>query len=95
MAELRPWMVTDERPGPEALAVTAEQARLLARCCSGLTVRQRQLLVLHYQDGHNWAQIALRWQVSEAAVCQMHGRLLVRLRGSLAALRITRLDEVA
>lgn len=59
-----------------------------------MPARHRQLLDWRYRDEMTFAAIAARWQVSEAAVHRMHGRILAALLRRFRERRITRLDEV-
>lgn len=65
---------------PEA----AHQKDLLILVDQCLSVAERDIVTLRYQDGQTLAQIGRLLGISESRVCQLHGRILGRLYRRLA-----------
>ena len=45
--------------------------------------RDRLVLQLYYLEGHTLAEIGARLGVTESRVCQLHSRMITRLRGRM------------
>jgi len=82
--------VADLLEGAEPDPVTVVQARELMRglnaAVAGLGERDRRVVQLYYLEGRTLAEIGRVLGVTESRVCQLHSRLVGRLRGQLEEL---------
>lgn len=60
---------------------------LLVKIRASLQPIEWRVLELHYLDGLSGKEVARRLELSAARICQIHGRVLSRLKSRLAALR--------
>lgn len=81
-------LVDDARPDPMVVVQARETTRQLAEAVSGLGDRDRIVLYLYYVENHTLAEIGRRLGVTESRVCQLHSRLVGRLRGRLEELAV-------
>ncbi|MFP5022969.1 RNA polymerase sigma factor FliA [Pseudonocardia phyllosphaerae] len=66
--------------------VVAEQGEIRAALCAAIALldeRDRLVVQLYYLENRTLAEIGARLGVTESRVCQLHGRLILRLRGRL------------
>ena len=68
---------------PRAWSVKAEIEDKLCEAISTLEDRERALLAMYYSDGLTFREIGLVMEVTESRICQMHTRILFRLRARL------------
>jgi RNA polymerase sigma factor for flagellar operon FliA len=61
---------------------------LLAKIRSSLLPVEWQVLQLHYLEGMSGKQVARRLRLSASRICQIHGRVLDRLKQRLAAVAV-------
>lgn len=80
MADLLP---DDEAPDPVAVAEHAETVRELVGAVRALGERDRQVVRLYYLENRTLAEIGRLLGVTESRVCQLHARLVTRLRTRL------------
>lgn len=71
-------------PDPLQQLAEADERAYLARAVELLDERDRLLLALYYQEGLTLKEIGCVLEVSESRVCQLHTRVLARLRKLLA-----------
>ena len=71
---------------PEISTEMSERRDALARAVAELPERERLVLALYYDEDLTFKEIGRILGVSEARVCQIHGRALMRLRTRLAPL---------
>jgi len=75
---------SEEASPPEfALIDTRERMKVIGPLLDRLNAREREVLVLHYDKGLNFAEIATRRGVSRAAIHSTHSRALRRVRNWL------------
>jgi RNA polymerase sigma factor for flagellar operon FliA len=60
--------------------IAQEEKERLAAAIESLPERYRHLLALYYQEGLTLKEVGLVLEVSESRVCQLHARILARLR---------------
>jgi RNA polymerase sigma factor for flagellar operon FliA len=77
----------DELPddAAESPADPVDRADLLRRIEASLSPVEWRVLRLHYLDGLSGKEVAKKLRLSPARVCQIHGRVLSRLKARLAA----------
>ncbi|MBT9139460.1 MAG: RNA polymerase sigma factor FliA [Dehalococcoidia bacterium] len=63
--------------------IVAEEKERLAAAIKELPERQQQLLALYYQEELTLKEVGLVLGVSESRVCQLHARIVARLRSAL------------
>lgn len=68
----------------DALGNRLEQMELLQQIEASLEPVEWRVLRLHYFDGLTGKEVARRLRLSPARVCQIHGRVLSRLKAKLA-----------
>jgi DNA-directed RNA polymerase specialized sigma subunit len=73
---------------PGYAAELAEQRRILRWTFSQLAGRHARVIALRYENGLPWKQVAEIMGISETAAILLHGRVLDRLRASLAELGV-------
>lgn len=74
----------DPAASPFAVAAQMERDRILRAIVRALPARERKLLKLRYDAGVTLYGIGRRWGISEAAVSQLHARILRTLAARLA-----------
>jgi len=82
LAELVP---DHSAPDPVEVAEHAETVRELVLAVAGLEERDRQVVRLYYLENRTLAEVGRLLGVTESRACQLHSRLVTRLRGRLAA----------
>jgi RNA polymerase sigma factor for flagellar operon FliA len=80
-------LFTDAAPDPMSVVQARETMRQLNAAVAGLGERDRTVVQLYYLENRTLAEIGRMLGVTESRVCQLHARLVGRLRG--------RLDELA
>ncbi|MEM9190535.1 MAG: sigma-70 family RNA polymerase sigma factor [Myxococcota bacterium] len=73
-----------EAPGPDHLADVHRRAECVRGALAELKPTDRELIVLRYQAGLSFREVAAALEISEAAARQRGGRALRRLRDLLA-----------
>ena len=63
--------------------IAEEEKERLAAAIAALPERYRQLLALYYQEGLTLKEVGLVLGISESRVCQLHSRIISRLRAEL------------
>jgi len=80
-------LFADAAPDPMVVVQARETMRQLNTAVAGLGERDRTVIQLYYLENRTLAEIGRMLGVTESRVCQLHARLVGRLRG--------RLDELA
>ncbi len=80
-------LFADTAPDPMAVVQARETMSQLNAAVAGLGERDRTVIQLYYLENRTLAEIGRMLGVTESRVCQLHARLVGRLRG--------RLDELA
>jgi RNA polymerase sigma factor (sigma-70 family) len=73
----------DQGPDPAATALDREVRRQLWRAVAQLGERDRLVIRLYYLENRTLAEIGRMLGVTESRICQLHSRLVGRLRGCL------------
>jgi RNA polymerase sigma factor for flagellar operon FliA len=81
--EVDPDSLELPQPSEPELGDRLEQLELLQQIEASLEPTEWHVLRLHYLDGLTGKEIARRLRLSPARVCQIHGRVLARLRAKL------------
>lgn len=68
---------------PESTEVQAEFRRALAAAIENLPEREKQVMSMYYDDELNLREIGAVLGVSESRVCQIHAKVIARLRADL------------
>ncbi len=76
-------VVDDSVPDPVVVAARRETSRELCAAVAQLGERDRLVLRLYYLENRTLAEIGGVLGVTESRVCQLHGRMVSRLRGRL------------
>lgn len=76
-------LVDDTVPDPVVVAARQETIRELCAAVSKLGERDQLVLRLYYVENRTLAEIGDMLGVTESRVCQLHGRVVSRLRGRL------------
>jgi RNA polymerase sigma factor for flagellar operon FliA len=79
-------LADDAAPDPVAVVQAAETLRHLAAAVAQLGERDRTVVRLYYLENRTLAEIGRLLGVTESRVCQLHTRLVGRLRGRLEEL---------
>ncbi|TWF74587.1 RNA polymerase sigma-28 (SigD/FliA/WhiG) subunit [Pseudonocardia hierapolitana] len=79
-------LADDGAPDPMAVVQAAETLRQLAFAVEQLEERDRHVVRLYYLENRTLAEIGRLLGVTESRVCQLHTRLVGRLRGRLEEL---------
>jgi RNA polymerase sigma factor for flagellar operon FliA len=79
-------LADDGAPDPMAVVQAAETLRQLAFAVEQLEQRDRDVVRLYYLENRTLAEIGRLLGVTESRVCQLHTRLVGRLRGRLEEL---------
>jgi RNA polymerase sigma factor FliA len=81
-------LADDAAPDPMAVVQAAETLRQLAFAIAQLEERDRDVVRLYYLENRTLAEIGRLLGVTESRVCQLHTRLVGRLRGQLEELAV-------
>jgi RNA polymerase sigma factor FliA len=81
-------LADDGAPDPVAVVQAAETLRQLAAAVEQLEERDRAVVRLYYLENRTLAEIGRLLGVTESRVCQLHTRLVGRLRGTLEELAV-------
>jgi RNA polymerase sigma factor for flagellar operon FliA len=76
----------DDTPDPAAAVQERETRRQLWQAVAQLGERDRQVVHLYYLERRTLAEIGRMLGVTESRICQLHSRLVGRLRGALEEL---------
>ena len=76
-------LFTDAAPDPMSVVQARETMRQLNAAVAGLGERDRTVVQLYYLENRTLAEIGRLLGVTESRVCQLHARLVQRLRGRL------------
>lgn len=76
-------LVDDSAPDPVLAAVRRETTRELCAAVAQLGERDRLVLQMYYLENRTLAEIGGLLGVTESRVCQLHSRMVARLRGRL------------
>ena len=76
-------LFTDAVPDPMSVVQARETMRQLNAAVAGLGERDRTVVQLYYLENRTLAEIGRLLGVTESRVCQLHARLVERLRGRL------------
>lgn len=76
-----------DSPSPGEEAEAAERTRILADAIGRLPERERQIIALYYYEDLTLKEIGRVLDVSEARVCQLNARAMLRLSGMLQRMR--------
>jgi RNA polymerase sigma factor FliA len=79
-------LADDAAPDPMTVVQARETLRQLADAVAGLGERDRTVIRLYYMENRTLAEIGAMLGVTESRVCQLHTRLVGRLRGRLEEL---------
>ena len=79
-------LFTDAAPDPMSVVQARETMRQLNAAVAGLGERDRTVVQLYYLENRTLAEIGRLLGVTESRVCQLHARLVERLRGRLDGL---------
>lgn len=80
-------LLAGDAPDPLAVVQATELRRQLNAAVAALAERDRTVIMLYYWENRTLAEIGRALGITESRVCQLHARLVGRLRG--------RLDELA
>lgn len=81
-------LADDGTPDPVAVVQARELLRQLNMAVSQLGERDRRVVELYYLENRTLAEIGRVLGVTESRVCQLHSRLVGRLRGRLEELAV-------
>lgn len=81
-------MADEAAPDPMTVVQTTETLRQLALAVAQLGERDRAVVRLYYLENRTLAEIGRLLGVTESRVCQLHTRLVGRLRGRLEELAV-------
>ena len=73
-------------PDPMTVVQRQETSRQLSMAVGQLEERDQLVVRLYYEENRTLAEIGRLLGVTESRVCQLHSRLVVRLRGRLEEL---------
>jgi RNA polymerase sigma factor for flagellar operon FliA len=79
-------LADDDAPDPMAVVQARETLRQLAVAVGQLGERDQTVVRLYYLENRTLAEIGSLLGVTESRVCQLHSRLVGRLRGRLEEL---------
>lgn len=94
MSKPPPPLGEGAEPSPFFARAERERRAVLDGAKQALPSRYRTLLEWRYEEGFTFTEIGARWEVSRAAVYQMHARALVLLREYLRARGIEDLRQI-
>jgi RNA polymerase sigma factor FliA len=78
-------IATGEDPQPEAAVDVARLRGAVAKAVAALPPRQRQIIELHYFQGHSFTDLSRQIGLTREYVARLHTRALRHLEGVLAA----------
>ncbi|MBN9101893.1 MAG: FliA/WhiG family RNA polymerase sigma factor [Pseudonocardia sp.] len=81
-------LADDRTPDPMAVVQARETMRQLTMAVAQLGERDRRVVELYYLENRTLAEIGRLLGVTESRVCQLHSRLVGRLRGRLEELAV-------
>ena len=81
-------LADDRTPDPMAVVQAREMMRQLNMAVAQLGERDRRVVELYYLENRTLAEIGRLLGVTESRVCQLHSRLVGRLRGRLEELAV-------
>ncbi len=81
-------LADDRAPDPMAVVQARETLRQLSVAVGQLEERDRTVIRLYYLENRTLAEIGRMLGVTESRVCQLHSRLVGRLRGRLEDLAV-------
>ena len=76
---LAPLLPADDSPSPEAEASRREMAGKLAQAIAELSARDRQIVLLYYEQELTMKEIAAVLEVTESRVSQLHASAIFKL----------------
>ncbi len=79
-------LTDDDAPDPMTVVQARETLRQLSMAVGQLGERDQTVIRLYYLENRTLAEIGLMLGVTESRVCQLHSRLVGRLRGRLLEL---------
>lgn len=79
-------LLVGDEPDPVSVVQARELMRQLNAAVAGLGERDRRVVQLYYLENRTLAEIGRLLGVTESRVCQLHSRLVGRLRGHLDGL---------
>lgn len=83
---LSDMLADDSAPDPMAVIQARETSRQLSMAVAQLGERDRLVVQMYYLENRTLTEIGRRLGVTESRVCQLHSRLVGRLRGRLEEL---------
>ena len=83
---IEPAFLAGDDPDPFDLCYSCEQREVLGRALSSLRERDRQIVMLHHQQGLTMRQVAELMSVDESRISQLHSAVLVRLKANMDSL---------
>ena len=84
--QIEPAFLPGDDPDPFDLCYSCEQREVLGRALSSLRERDRQIVMLHHQQGLTMRQVAELMSVDESRISQLHSAVLVRLKANMDSL---------
>jgi RNA polymerase sigma factor for flagellar operon FliA len=84
---VEPALLAGDDADPFDLCYRREQHEILGRALSHLRERERQIITLYYQQELTMKQIAVRINVDESRVSQLHSAALARLKATVNSLQ--------
>ncbi|MBI4568084.1 MAG: FliA/WhiG family RNA polymerase sigma factor [Planctomycetes bacterium] len=83
---LRKIDILEDKKGPNPLA-NLERKELMELMTKGLSKKERLIVILYYYEELTMREIGAALDLSESRVCQIHSRIILRLKSQLAKLR--------
>jgi RNA polymerase sigma factor for flagellar operon FliA len=77
----------DASPDPLELITEGDNRSLLVKAIESLNVKDRLVLSLYYQEGLTLKEISKILEVTESRVCQVHSKILSKLKDRLKELK--------
>lgn len=84
-ASFHELVADDSQVDPFELIEEADQKTLVIRSIQELPDRDQLILSLYYNDGLTFKEIGAILEISESRVCQLHGRIVSKLKSTLDA----------
>lgn len=84
-ASFHELVADDSQVDPFELIEDADQKTLVIRSIHELPDRDQLILSLYYNDGLTFKEIGAVLDISESRVCQLHGRIVAKLKSTLDA----------
>ena len=82
-ASFHELVADDSQVDPFELIEDADQKTLVIRSIQELPDRDQLILSLYYNDGLTFKEIGAVLEISESRVCQLHGRIVSKLKSAL------------